>query len=499
MATVSVILLSGAPGDTTDQSAMVALRAQSMRDWVAATTTPDRLNDAIAQAEAPFVLVIEPGVVLRPEALRSMVDAAEAGDAEAVVGRYGFTSPIGELPANRPMAAPTIGEEEWGGTNVAPLGAQLFWRDVLAAEMYDPTLADAAGWDWCLRLARRGVRWLTLPTVVADVRLRPLAPPREALASIRRLSRVGTLAPVTAGGAPNDAAEPHRSLAEAERRTLALIEFKRQKGAWMHPGLPMPWRFAQWWQRCGFLGPAPDHLLNERSGPPPTLGPAPAQRRPIDIFVASYKRPDRLAAMIESVRATGYPARVCVAAGDPATVEACERFPDSVDCVYSTAANRRTGCTAPLNHVVASLVRHDALFCTDDCVFAPDALDIAVRSLDAAYPDSDGVVGLAQENIPDGYELAFPLIGRRFLERFTTRGPLFFPGYFHMYNDAELGVTIKALGRWHFEPRATLRHFHPCTGVAEDATHTRGRTFGHQDAQLWHERRMAGVIWGVDA
>jgi hypothetical protein len=149
--------------------------------------------------------------------------------------------------------------------------------------------------------------------------------------------------------------------------------------------------------------------------------------------------------------------------------------------------------------VARSLVRNDCLFCTDDCVFAPDSLETGVRSLYTAYPDSDGVVGLAQENIPDGYLLAFPLIGRRFRERFTRGGgELFFPGYYHMYNDAELGITIGMLGRWHFEARAKLRHFHPCTGVAEDATHTRGRTFGGQDARLWHERRMMGRVWGID-
>lgn len=224
-------------------------------------------------------------------------------------------------------------------------------------------------------------------------------------------------------------------------------------------------------------------------------------RPPVDLFLASYKRPERLAAMIESVRASGYPARVCVAAGDPGTIETCARYLGIVECVYSTEVNRRIGCTAPLNFVFCSLVRDHALFCTDDCIFGADTLDIAVTTLLERFPDSDGVVGLAQENIPGAYELAFPLLGRAFLDRFRRadpRGRLFMPGYYHLLNDAELGVTIACLGNWVFEPRAKISHFHPDGGGDTDATFRRGFTHADHDLGLWCDRRERGVLWGID-
>jgi len=222
-------------------------------------------------------------------------------------------------------------------------------------------------------------------------------------------------------------------------------------------------------------------------------------RRPVDIFCATFRRPEKLRAMLESVRATGYPARVCVAAGDLESVRECERSDGLAQAVYSTEVNRRIGCTAPLNFVYASLVRRDALFCTDDCVFEPDSLDIAMATLYERWPDGDGVVGLSQSNIPTGYPLAFPLFGRAFLDRFDEHDGLFFPGYFHLYNDAEMGITAMCLGNWVFEPRARLRHFHPvCGGGEMDATHHHALTHERADQEVWRERRASGLIWGID-
>ncbi len=243
-----------------------------------------------------------------------------------------------------------------------------------------------------------------------------------------------------------------------------------------------------------------------------TTGPGPS-RPTLDVFCGSFKRPEKLKAMIESVQATRYPARVLVAAGDPGTIATCEQFPGLVETIYCTEVNRLKGCTAPLNLLFRNLVRNDALFCTDDCVFEPAAFDIAMTTLYTNFPDSDGVVGLAQDNITGAYDLAFPLMGRKFLDRFrglpsefTTdiragkAGDLFWPGYFHLYNDAEIGLTIKCMGNWVFEPRAKLKHFHPEFGGGEmDATHNHGLTFKTDDHRAWTSRRSHGVLWGIDA
>lgn len=266
--------------------------------------------------------------------------------------------------------------------------------------------------------------------------------------------------------------------------------------------------------------PAPPGATQRHAAPLVEIR-VPDPARPIvDVLCASFKRPEKLAAMIRSVLDTAYPARVIVAAGDPGTIETCRRFADArlaggpaVVSVWSEEVNARPGCTAPLNLAFRNAVRHHALFCTDDCVFASDALHIAVGTLLGRFPDSDGVVGLAQENIPGAYDLAFPLFGRAFLDRFAAldpaftraqglgrEGDLFWPGYFHLYNDAEIGLTIKCLGNWCFEPRARLRHFHPeCGGGEMDATHHHGLSRWCDDARAWTSRRARGVLWGLDA
>ncbi len=143
-----------------------------------------------------------------------------------------------------------------------------------------------------------------------------------------------------------------------------------------------------------------------------------------------------------------------------------------------------------------------------------------MTTLHTRFPDTDGVVGLAQENVDVPYDLAFPLMGRKFLDRFralprefcTGRdgrgiglgcpegGDIFWPGYYHLFNDAEIGLTIKCMGNWVFEPRAKLRHFHPeAHGGDLDLTHAHGLTFKHDDAVAWTARRREGALWGLDA
>ena len=224
--------------------------------------------------------------------------------------------------------------------------------------------------------------------------------------------------------------------------------------------------------------------------------------RRVDVFCASIGRVEALERMIASVRESTHPARVLVGAGDAATVEVCERHADLARCVYSARANERKGCTAPLNLVFRELVEGDALFCTDDVRFEPRAIGIAMERLYTEFPEGDGVIGLRQSNIPQGYELAFPLMGEAFLSRFRgepTGGDLFFPGYYHQYNDAELGETVKKWGRWVFEPRATVEHDHPCaTGLAPDETFVHGRTMKTADDTLWAARRAAGKLWAEE-
>jgi hypothetical protein len=226
--------------------------------------------------------------------------------------------------------------------------------------------------------------------------------------------------------------------------------------------------------------------------------------------------------MLTSLAASTHPARAIVAAGDKDTLALVESLATTLArpgaygaphphfeliALYSTRANARIGSTAPLNLAAAAIAPgRDALFCTDDCLFEATTLATAVATLNARFPTGDGSVGLAQDNLtPDqAYPLAFPLLGRALIARFTskahsTAGHLFWPGYFHLYNDLELGLTLTCMGNWAYEPAAKLRHFHPCTGEPEDHTFRRALTRFQDDAAAFKSRRTAGTLWGIDA
>jgi GT2 family glycosyltransferase len=141
----------------------------------------------------------------------------------------------------------------------------------------------------------------------------------------------------------------------------------------------------------------------------------------------------------------------------------------------------------------------DAYFyINDDVVLAPDCLKNALDSMTNYFPDSDGVVGLYQENIPDNQQCqtAFGCIGSTFVDRFPER-QVFMPKYKRFYCDTELYNYTSKIGKHYFDKTSKLIHLHPAFNKEwEDTTHHLVRKYLNKDRKLYEQRISKGLLWG---
>jgi hypothetical protein len=137
----------------------------------------------------------------------------------------------------------------------------------------------------------------------------------------------------------------------------------------------------------------------------------------------------------------------------------------------------------------------------DDVELEPDCLATAITIFKDRFPDTDGVVGLNQQNIPAGQEgfsqSAMGLIGMGFSRRYPG-GRCFCPDYSSFHADAELGLFARECGRFVFAGDARLTHHHPAHGGEADETHAvvRVPAVVQKDRDVWNNRQAAGYLWG---
>jgi glycosyltransferase involved in cell wall biosynthesis len=143
----------------------------------------------------------------------------------------------------------------------------------------------------------------------------------------------------------------------------------------------------------------------------------------------------------------------------------------------------------------------DAMFYVcDDIEFKPDCLMTAIKEFATRYPDTDGVVGLNQENIAknkDGFSRnAMGIIGKKFAERYPER-KCFCPDYTSFHADAELGNFARSLGKFYFAENAEITHYHPAYYKDQlDETHNIVRTMKDVDREIWNVRQKRNLLWG---
>lgn len=227
---------------------LISDRPGSARAW----------NSALPMARGRFVVFMEPGDRLTPEGLSLLVNAAERAPQGAAFGEYRFTAPIGELPAD-PLAG--TGEEVGLADllRASPLipPAQIFRRDLLNDVSFREDLAVGADLDLCLRLAEGGLRWRRVFGRVALRAFAPLADDRTALSqlwtNLRLFEEVAERRPDL----------PAAIIEHLYRAYVQLAAFAHSPKDPRHMALLISFGsiYTRWWQRHGFRGPAPLHLL----------------------------------------------------------------------------------------------------------------------------------------------------------------------------------------------------------------------------------------------
>ena len=134
------------------------------------------------------------------------------------------------------------------------------------------------------------------------------------------------------------------------------------------------------------------------------------------------------------------------------------------------------------------------LYATDDMTFEPNSIENAFNAFNSHFPDDDGVIGFVQ--IPDNFHpTGVALVGQKFLQRYPSK-QLFNPEYSH-FACQEIHWLASMLKRFHQEPTAVIRHYHPAFFKGEmDKTHIEARKYRENDHKLMRERQDKGLIWG---
>jgi len=171
--------------------------------------------------------------------------------------------------------------------------------------------------------------------------------------------------------------------------------------------------------------------------------------------------------------------------GNKELLELVKQFP--VDIYY---ADTNLDCAKMLNVLAAYNKSDMILYCCDDVMFAPDCIETAVGAMEQHFTDLDGLVSIKQVNVPDGWDTAFGLVGKKFISRFPEI--LLCPEYVHGGADAEVGDYAKYLGK----------HFH-CEAAClfNDRIMDESQTYSNSvmrkiDVPLYYLRKEKGFLWG---
>lgn len=159
-------------------------------------------------------------------------------------------------------------------------------------------------------------------------------------------------------------------------------------------------------------------------------------------------------------------------------------------CLFN---ERRRDWIFSINRVLSSVASDFYVYASDDLVFDPDCIKIAMATMRRRFPDGDGVVSIRQIlEREKGCSTAFGMFGTVFANRFPNRR-VFCPDYVHYYSDAELGRVASALGRLAHAENATVKH-----SRRRDETWKLAHTVFQRDKTMRAERRKRGFEWGLD-
>jgi len=142
------------------------------------------------------------------------------------------------------------------------------------------------------------------------------------------------------------------------------------------------------------------------------------------------------------------------------------------------------------------------VYINDDVELHPECLFRVKTAMNVWFPDTDGVVSIIQENIPENQacKTAFGAVGNKFADRFPER-KVFCESYKRLYLDTELYEYASKHKKLFYkndkEIAPLLTHYHPAFFKNEmDETHTDVRKHLNADKIMYNRRKAKNLIWG---
>jgi glycosyltransferase involved in cell wall biosynthesis len=143
------------------------------------------------------------------------------------------------------------------------------------------------------------------------------------------------------------------------------------------------------------------------------------------------------------------------------------------------------------------------VWCVDDVELYPDCIENAVNSMLNNFPDTDGVIGFAQEcpNSPNYTYKPYGqvLLGKKFIHRYKeVNFKVCCQDYIHWRQDFEMWTFASKLNKFHFNENCKLIHYHPSfIKSLMDNTHSIVRgNINKRDMELYRKRTSKGYLWG---
>ena len=205
----------------------------------------------------------------------------------------------------------------------------------------------------------------------------------------------------------------------------------------------------------------------------------------VNIFIPTWNRPQLLLQTISSIGRSTYEdySIIVIVDGNLKLIDLLIKQP-----VMIIVNRERRDWVYSMNKGLRLAVSDAVMYASDDLVFSPNCLAVAVATLKEKFPDGNGLIGINQTVV--GCSSAFGIMGRKLIEHFPNR-QVFCPDYTHLCSDFELGKYARANNIFYYCKEAVMNHHR-----LRDETWQQVEKVKHQDLQLQDQRTARGLIWG---
>lgn len=175
---------------------------------------------------------------------------------------------------------------------------------------------------------------------------------------------------------------------------------------------------------------------------------------------------------------------------------------DSNNFIHCQVLDKQYKAFGVWNNHLKNLESDGMFYMCDDIKLFPECLSEIIYNFKTKFPDTDGLAGLNQSNIPKGGEgysaFAMGLIGEKFAERFENNH-CFCPDYKSFHADAEMGLYAVKLKKFISCNHAKIIHYHPAffkDKVDEAHKAVRVSNVVQKDRDTWNKRQSLKLLWG---